>query len=216
MAVNFGNKKFSSSPVPKGLVGKPPQALAEPEIEVAAPQTQVQVSPPSEAIKQVAEAAQELAKAAHKAATATEVVVTAALHNELSIKIDQLVDLKEKTDAVAPMIKKFGALKKELQLIADEQGDPAQPVTLESESGSKVQYSAKKDSNEVDPKAKNDIIGMLKKLVKDGTMEYDDLMSLISFSQSDVEKYLGADVVAKYYKKVPNSGPRTLTAVVKG
>lgn len=143
------------------------------------------------------------------------VPATQSLVSEVSMKIDRAVELKPLVDEAAPNVKEFGALKKDLQLIADEEGDPAQPVTLTSETGNKVIYSAKKGSSSVDAQGKDAIIGLFKALIKKGDMQYDDLMNLISISQENVEKYLGADVIAKYYKTVPNSGPRTLTAVVK-
>lgn len=143
------------------------------------------------------------------------VPATQSLVSEVSMKIDRAVELKPLVDEAAPNVKEFGALKKDLQLIADEEGDPAQPVTLTSETGNKVIYSAKKATSSLDAEGKEAIIGLFKDLIKAKTMTYHNLMDLLGISKDDVEKYLGADVVAKYYKTVANSGPRMLTAVVK-
>lgn len=207
MAINFKGKKLATSPVPKGLVGVTAKAVVSTSAGLK----------PAKIPQQLAEPEQEqvVVAAKPKAAAVAEVqhLTVDQTNSELSKLIDKCVELKAVVDQAAPAVKAFGVVKKDLQLIADETGEASQEVKLVAESGASVTYSAKKASSSVDPAAKNVIIGLFKELVKEKIMTYDDLMGMISFSQGDVEKYLGADVVAKYYKTIPNSGPRVLLNV---
>lgn len=126
-------------------------------------------------------------------------------------KVDAIVKVNAKVKAAAPDAKEFAGLKKELQLIADETGNPAEEVVLEGSNGAKVVYGAKNDQNSLNPGAMNLIIGDLKKVV---SME--DLFTLITVSQETVKQYLGEDAVAKYYTKTANTGARSLKAVISG
>lgn len=129
----------------------------------------------------------------------------------VAAKVDLMVVLNDKIKSVGPETKQYGVLKKDLQLIADETGNPAEEVVFTGSNGAKAVYGAKGDQNTLNPGALNLIVGDLKKVV---TM--DELWGLISISQETVKTYLGEDAVAKYYTKTANTGPRTLKAIIGG
>jgi len=130
----------------------------------------------------------------------------------LVAQVDTLVALEDALTDARPLLKEYDAVKKVLaSAAADEVYPDDQPVEFTGNTGV-VRFTAKTTTKVVVDM--NGLIGRLKKVLDpDPQLAYEKLLGMLQLNLGDVEKYLSAAELEKYYVK--KAGSRRIASVSK-